>query len=128
MDSTASGNPNGGASAGTISATGSIEANTRDNDSRQKLMNDMKAVIGEAETWLKTSGAKAGNEVGAVKQKFEQTLQSAKSDLSRLEASALAKSKEAAQATDAYVHENPWKSVTIGATVGLLLGLAISRN
>jgi ElaB/YqjD/DUF883 family membrane-anchored ribosome-binding protein len=128
MDSTASGKPEGGASAGTITATGSIESGARDNDSRQKLMNDMKTVIGEAETWLKTSGEQTGAEIGAVKQKFEQTLQSAKSDLSRLEASVLAKSKEAAQATDAYVQENPWKSVTIGATVGLLLGLAISRN
>ena len=38
------------------------------------------------------------------------------------------KTKEAAKATDEFVHENPWRSIAIGAGVGLLLGLAISRR
>ena len=40
----------------------------------------------------------------------------------------VAKTKVAAKATDEFVHENPWRSIAIGATVGLLLGVAISRK
>jgi ElaB/YqjD/DUF883 family membrane-anchored ribosome-binding protein len=38
------------------------------------------------------------------------------------------KSKEAAQATEAYVRENPWNAVGIAAGIGLILGLLIRRS
>jgi ElaB/YqjD/DUF883 family membrane-anchored ribosome-binding protein len=38
------------------------------------------------------------------------------------------RTREAAKVTDAYVHENPWRSIAIGASVGLLLGVVISRR
>jgi ElaB/YqjD/DUF883 family membrane-anchored ribosome-binding protein len=41
---------------------------------------------------------------------------------------ALEKGKAAAQTTDEFVHENPWKAVAVSAVVGLLLGMLISRK
>jgi ElaB/YqjD/DUF883 family membrane-anchored ribosome-binding protein len=69
-----------------------------------------------------------GEELQAAKAKFERTLSSAKADLIRIEEAVVARTKEAAKATDDYVQENPWKAVGIGATVGLLVGLLISRK
>jgi ElaB/YqjD/DUF883 family membrane-anchored ribosome-binding protein len=40
----------------------------------------------------------------------------------------VARAKQAAKATDDYVHENPWKAVGIGAGVGLIVGMLISRG
>ena len=95
---------------------------------RDQLMNDLKSVIQDAEAWLRHGGQLTGDEFQAAKAKFEKTLVNAKADLIRLEEAVVEKTKEAAKATDEYVHENPWKSVCIGAGVGLMLGVLISRR
>jgi ElaB/YqjD/DUF883 family membrane-anchored ribosome-binding protein len=95
---------------------------------RDQLMSDLKTVIQDAEAWLRQGGHLSGDELKAAKAKFERTLINAKDDLIRLEQSVVEKTRDAAKATDEYVHENPWKAVTIGATIGLLVGVIISRR
>ena len=95
---------------------------------RDQLMNDLKTVIHDAEAWLRHGGHLTGEEFQAAKAKFEQTLSSAKTDLLYLQETVVEGTKEAAKATDEYVHENPWKSICIGASVGLLVGFIISRR
>ena len=94
---------------------------------RDQLMNDLKSVIQDAESWLRNSSL-TGEDLKAAKEKFERTLVSAKDDLVRYQEVVVEKTKEAAKATDEYVHENPWRSIAIGAGIGLLLGVAISRR
>ena len=95
---------------------------------RDQLLNDLKSVIQDAETWLRNGGQLTGDELKAAKAKFEQTLLNAKNDLVRLEETVVEKTKEAAKATDDYVKENPWKSVGLGAAVGVVIGLLIARK
>lgn len=95
---------------------------------RDQLMNDLKNVIQDAEQWLRHGGHLTGEEFQVAKAKFEQTLSHAKQDLMQLQESVVEGTKEAARATDDYVHENPWKSICIGAGVGLLMGVLISRR
>ncbi|MDP3672600.1 MAG: DUF883 family protein [Telluria sp.] len=95
---------------------------------RDQLMNDLKSVIQDAEAWLRHGGQLTGEEFQAAKAKFERTLHNAKDDLVRLEETVVAKTREAAKVTDEYVKENPWKSVGVGAAVGLLVGMLISRR
>jgi ElaB/YqjD/DUF883 family membrane-anchored ribosome-binding protein len=94
---------------------------------RDQLMNDLKSVIQDAESWLRNSSL-TGEDLKAAKEKFERTIAGAKDDLVRYQEMVVEKTKEAAKATDDYVHENPWRSIAIGAGVGLLLGVAISRG
>ena len=94
---------------------------------RDQLMNDLKTVIQDAESWLRNSSL-TGDDLKAAKEKFERTLSSAKADLLHYQEVVVEKTKEAAKATDEYVHENPWRSVAIGAGIGLLLGVAIARR
>jgi len=95
---------------------------------RDQLLNDLKSVIQDAEAWLRNGGQLTGDELKAAKAKFEQTLVNAKNDLVRLEETVVEKTKEAAKATDEYVKENPWKSVGLGAAVGVVIGLLIARK
>jgi ElaB/YqjD/DUF883 family membrane-anchored ribosome-binding protein len=94
---------------------------------RDQLMNDLKTVIQDAESWLRNSSL-TGEDLKAAKEKFERTIAGAKADLIHYQEVVVEKTKEAAKATDEYVHENPWRSIAIGAGVGLLLGVAISRR
>ena len=45
-----------------------------------------------------------------------------------LEKAVLDSTRRAAHATDVYVHNHPWESIGIGASVGLLLGMLITRR
>jgi ElaB/YqjD/DUF883 family membrane-anchored ribosome-binding protein len=95
---------------------------------RDKLVSDLKVVVSDAEELLKLTAGQAGEKVAALRDKIQQGLTQAKSKLVELEGKAVEKTKAAARATDAYVHENPWKSVGVAAGVGFLLGLLIGRR
>lgn len=97
-------------------------------EGRERLMQDLKHAIQDAEQWLRGAASAGADDLGQVKAKFEDTLRTAKKDLHRLEDSMLARSKMAAQATNIYVQDNPWKSVALGAAVGVALGLLIARK
>jgi ElaB/YqjD/DUF883 family membrane-anchored ribosome-binding protein len=95
---------------------------------RDQLMSDLKSVIADAEQWLRHGGQLTGDELAAAKAKFERTITNAKADLIRLETAVVERTKEAAKATDEFVHENPWKAVGISAAIGLAIGVIISRT
>ncbi len=95
---------------------------------RDQLMSDLKSVIHDAEAWLRNGNMLTGEDLLAAKAKFERTLVSAKDTLVGLEESVVERTKEAAKATDEYVHENPWTSIAVGAAGGLLIGLLIARK
>jgi len=40
----------------------------------------------------------------------------------------LLSAKAATKATDAYVHENPWRAMGFAASVGIVIGLLIGRR
>lgn len=95
---------------------------------RDQLMSDLKSVIQDAEAWLRNGSHMTGEELQAAKAKFERTLTTAKTEIIRIEEAVVETTKYAAKATDEFVHENPWKAITVSATIGLLAGLLISRR
>lgn len=95
---------------------------------REKLISGMKTVIGDAEHWLKNAGSEGGDDILAVKQKLEATLQGAKTDLLKLEMNMLDKTRLAAKASCVYVKENPWKTAGAGALVGALVGWLVLKK
>jgi len=99
------------------------QSNTRD-----QLVNDLKSVISGAESWLRNGGQLTGEELKAAKAKFEQTLSSAKTSVVDIEETVVERAKIAAKATDTYVADNPWKSVGLGAAIGVVIGMLIARK
>jgi ElaB/YqjD/DUF883 family membrane-anchored ribosome-binding protein len=97
-------------------------------DARERLMEDLKNIIGEAETWLGNAKVQVAEDSADIRARFEDTLRTARTDLLKLEDSFLARGRLAAQATDDFVRDNPWKGVLLGATIGLLVGVLIVRN
>ena len=98
------------------------------NSHKEKLMHDLNQVIRDAEELLKNTEQQTGDGFKSAKAKFESTLKNAKTELNRVEELVINRTKEAAQATDVYVKENPWQSAGIAAGIGLLVGLLISRS
>ena len=95
---------------------------------KDKLVADLKMVISDAEELLLATAAQAGEKASAARARITESLKVAKEKLAIAEDIALDKAKAAARATDDYVHENPWAAVGIGAAIGLVVGMLISRR
>ena len=96
--------------------------------SKEKLMHDLRVVVSDAEELLRATAGQAGEKVAAARERIQENLAAAKARLVVAEEAVIAKTKQAAKATDEYVHENPWRAVGIGAGVGLIIGMLISRG
>ncbi len=97
-------------------------------ESQEQLVSDIKSVIADAEEVLFATADQAGEKVANLRARVQTRLHDAKVRLAEAEAVLVAKTKAAAQATDAYVHESPWTAIGIAAGVGLLVGLIIGRR
>lgn len=96
--------------------------------SKEKLMHDLRVVVTDAEELLRATAGQAGEKVAAARERIQENLAAAKARLVVAEEAVVAKTKQAAKATDEYVHENPWKAVGIAAGAGLIVGMLISRG
>ena len=96
--------------------------------SKDKLFHDFRVVVSDAEELLRATAGQAGEKVSAARERIQENLVAAKARIAETEEAVVAKTKQAAKVTDAYVHENPWKSIGIGVGVGVIVGMLISRN
>jgi ElaB/YqjD/DUF883 family membrane-anchored ribosome-binding protein len=63
-----------------------------------------------------------------IRAKTEESLKLAKARLLDAQDALIAKTREAAKATDAYVHEKPWNAIGVAAGIGVLIGFLIGRR
>lgn len=96
--------------------------------SKEKLAQDMRIVIADAEELLRATASQAGEKVSAAREKIQESLRVAKVKLAEVEDLVIDRTKQAARATDEFVHDHPWKAVGIAAGVGLIIGLLIGRR
>ena len=93
-----------------------------------RLADDFRAVVSDAEQLLRHAATQAGDGYNEARQRLEASLAAAREELGALQQSAADGARRAGRATDGYVRDHPWESIAIGAGVGLLLGLLIGRK
>ena len=92
------------------------------------VRNDMKTLVQDAQELFREATSATGDRAEELRSKGLHLLDAAMEKAQELQGVAVEKGKEAARATDEFVHENPWKSVAISAGIGLLIGMLISRR
>ncbi len=95
---------------------------------KDRLVQDMKLVVSDAEELLRATANQAGEKIGAAREKIQESLHRAKIKLAEAEEVVIDKTRQAARATDEYVHDEPWKAVGIAAGIGFVIGLLIGRR
>jgi ElaB/YqjD/DUF883 family membrane-anchored ribosome-binding protein len=95
---------------------------------REKLVADMRTVLADTEQLLKAVVGQSGEALAAMRPRIEDSLRNAKARLAEFERLAADRARAAAQATDDYAHEHPWKVAGITALLGVAVGLLISRR
>jgi ElaB/YqjD/DUF883 family membrane-anchored ribosome-binding protein len=95
---------------------------------KEKFVSDIKVLVADTEELLRATASQAGEKAAVARERIQATLASTKAKLIDAEQALLDKTKQAARATDDYVHDNPWQAVGVAAGVGFLLGLLIGRR
>ncbi len=93
-----------------------------------KLVEDLKVVVRDAEALLRATSAQTGEKIQEVRARAEESLRQARARLTEVEDQAYQRARELADSTEVYVRENPWQALGIAAGVGVLVGLLLSRR
>jgi ElaB/YqjD/DUF883 family membrane-anchored ribosome-binding protein len=89
-----------------------------------KLVQDFKVVIRDAEGLLKASAGELGEKAREARVRLSASLEGAKASFHKVEEKALA----GAKATDQVIREHPYQSLGIAFGVGIVIGLLVSRK
>jgi len=95
---------------------------------KDKLVDDIKSVVADAEELLKKAKTSSADGYSAVRVELEDRLASSIVRLQEVQEELRSRARQAARVTDEYVHENPWKSMGYVAVAALLLGALITRR
>jgi ElaB/YqjD/DUF883 family membrane-anchored ribosome-binding protein len=89
-----------------------------------RLVDDLKTVVRDAEDLMKATAGQVGEKVGEVRSRLAAALETAKATCQRLEEKTIA----AAKATDRTIRDHPYESIGIAFGLGLLVGVLVSRK
>ena len=92
------------------------------------LRAELKTLADTLEEVLNSSADKSKEEMGKLRSKAESALKESRARLGETSEAILRQTRETAARVDDYVRENPWTGVGIGAAVGLVLGVLLSRR
>jgi ElaB/YqjD/DUF883 family membrane-anchored ribosome-binding protein len=95
---------------------------------KDKLVQDFKLVISDAEELLRVTASQAGEKVAAARERIQDRLHTARLKLEEAEEALMVRTREAARVTDEFVHDKPWYAVGIAAAAGLVIGMLIGRR
>lgn len=106
---------------GMTTGYGTVEGN------KQAFVRDLKSAVGDADRLLNNAVASTADEIALARTKLEARLTQAKTIFADAGMAVSDRARYAADVTDAYVRENPWKMLGVAAAAGIVIG-AILRS
>lgn len=94
----------------------------------EKLMQDMRVVVADAEDLLKATASQGGERIEKIRARAEESLRAARNRLEIAGKTMQESATQAAHSVDDQVHRNPWTAVGVAAGVGLVLGILLGRR
>ena len=98
------------------------------NTTSEHLRAELKSLANTLEEVLQSSTDRPKAELDKLRSKAESALKETRERLSETSDKIATHTKEIAGRADNYVHDNPWAGVGIGAAVGVVLGVLLSRR
>jgi ElaB/YqjD/DUF883 family membrane-anchored ribosome-binding protein len=104
-------------------------------ESPDQVIDDLKNVIHDIEALLAASGDYTGERMQEAKTQAKDGLAAAKRRLGQLQDDILAKAgdalgsvRDALEAGETFMRENPWTTIAVAASVGFVLGSLLTRR
>jgi ElaB/YqjD/DUF883 family membrane-anchored ribosome-binding protein len=90
---------------------------------KDKLAADFRALISDAEELLRTTAGYSGDSLAVARTRLAAKVEEWKGLMAQGQDLALDRGKRAAEMTDQYVRDNPWRAVGITLAIGIILGM-----
>lgn len=94
----------------------------------EHLRAELKNLADTLEEVLSSTGDKSKTELDKLRHKAREALDTSRERLGESGERLAQSTREAAHKADDYVRENPWHGVGIGAAVGVVIGILLSRR
>lgn len=95
---------------------------------KEELVANLRRVISDAEDLLAATAGDSSSKVAELRARARQNLAVARDKLADADAALRAQARRAMNATDDYVHDNPWSSIGAAAAIGMLVGVLLGRR
>ncbi len=100
--------------------------------SKNNTSNDLRAELASLadtlEEVLNEGSSKSRTELSRLHKRAHQALDSTRDRLGDSGERIAQSTRDAAQKADTYIHDKPWHGVGLGAAIGLVVGILISRR
>ena len=98
------------------------------NTQSDKLVTDFKTLINDTEELVKATTVQTGDKIAEICNRAQQAAIKIKPQLVELQTKVVNNAKATIAATEHYVQDHPWVTISVCTGVGVLLGLLISRR
>ena len=95
---------------------------------KEQLVDDLKTVIADVDALLRELAGSTGSGFAAVRSKVEAGLDATRAKVGDARTAVAEMAKGVAGAGQTYVTENPWKTLSIAAATGLVIGFIFRRR
>ncbi len=92
------------------------------------FIDEVRSSLDEAEKLLREAASASGDKATELRESALRSLRNTREALHETQDAVVETGRRAAQATDHYVHDNPWQAIGVAGVMGLLLGVLISRR
>ena len=96
--------------------------------STRNLIDDLRAVVAEAEALIEAGIDAAGARAGEARERAAQSVGTARRRLEEIERDVAARAQEATEDAARYVRDHPLQALGIAAAVGIVIGLMLGRR
>ncbi|TAN13577.1 MAG: DUF883 domain-containing protein [Burkholderiaceae bacterium] len=95
---------------------------------REDLAANLRRVISDAEDLLSATAGETSGKLSELRERTSENLARARERLADVDSAVRDGARRAANATDDYVHDNPWSSIGAAAAIGMLIGVLLGRR
>ncbi|HEX9706678.1 MAG TPA: DUF883 family protein [Steroidobacteraceae bacterium] len=111
-----------------IAETGGVRPSDHNGSPAATRGAEWRNLVADVEDLIKKVANVKDSEVAEIRAKVEQTLAKAKTSATQGISAIRGQADEVTEATDQYVHENPWAAIGIAAAVGIVIGFIAGRR
>ena len=97
-------------------------------ESKDQLVSNLRRVVSDTEDLLAATAGHTDSKITELRARARENLLVAREKLADADALVRARARQAAAATDDYVHDNPWSSIGAAAALGILIGVLLGRR
>lgn len=92
------------------------------------VISTIRTRLDEAEKLLVEAASASGDKATELRETALRSLRNTRETLHDTQEAVVERGRQAAKATDHYVHDNPWQAIGVAGVVGLLFGLLVGRR